>query len=280
MPDVFVDGLRLDCRPVIPAPPGQPTIVFLHEGLGCHAQWRDLPERLAAATGFGACAFSRWGYARSDPRPRPWPMAFLDDEAHRMLPAVLDALGLERVLLYGHSDGGTIALAFAAAHPARVAGLITEAAHVMVEACTLEGLRSLRERWASGGLREALERYHGARADDVFHGWSDVWLAPAFRNWDIRATLAGVSCPVLAIQGSADEYGTPRQLDDIAAGVSGPVHTWLIPGCGHAPHRERPAEVFARAAAFLAEAASAGRNAQGLAPGSGHGRRAGMSRAR
>ncbi len=250
MPGVTVAGHRLDCRPLIAAPADAPTLVFLHEGLGCQEQWRALPDRMASALGWGGLVYSRRGYGQSDPRPRPWPLTFLDDEARVALPALLDACGLGQVCLYGHSDGGTIALAFAAACPTRVLAVVTEAAHVMVEDVTIAGLHAVRARFATSGLREALARYHGGRADEVFEGWSETWLNPAFRAWDLRPALAGVTCPVLAMQGADDEYGTPAQLEAIAAHVAGPVETWLIDGCGHAPHRERPDDVFARAMAF------------------------------
>ena len=256
MSDLLIDGRRLELQATPPTAAGRPTVVFLHEGLGCAASWRTFPTTLAARTGCGTVVYSRWGYGASEHRPAPWPLDFLDHEAEVVLPAVLDACGVASAVLFGHSDGGTIALLAAASRPGRVTAVFTEAAHVMVEDVTLDGLRQLRRRFDSGDLRAGLQRLHGDRADDVFNGWAGVWQQPAFRAWDVRARLARVACPVLAAQGDGDEYGSPAQLEAIASGVCGPSSTWLIPGCGHTPHRERPADVLDRAAAFVDALAS------------------------
>jgi len=251
MADVSVAGRRLELRAALPGDPRHPTIVFLHEGLGCASAWRSFPDRLASTTGCGIIVYSRWGYGSSEPRHAPWPLDFLEAEAQTSVPAVLDVCGLPRAVLFGHSDGGTIALLTAAAYPDRVQAVITEAAHVMVEDVTVVGLGQLRQRFESGDLRPGLQRLHGERADHVFNGWAGVWQDPAFRAWDIRRKLATMTCPVLALQGELDEFGSPSQLQAIAAAAGGPVDTWVVPECGHVPHRDQPDAILHRAAAFI-----------------------------
>lgn len=252
MPDTTIDGHRIEYRLTTPDDALAPTVVFLHEGLGSQASWRDLPERLAQRTGCGTLTYSRWGYGGSEARPTPWPLSYLHDEGRTDLPALLQHCGLTDTVLFGHSDGGSIALIAAAAFPGLTRGIITEAAHVMVEDITTDGLRAALSLFDSDEFHAAMVRLHGANADAVFGGWSTAWLSPAFRSWDIRPLLPEVTCPVLAIQGLDDEYGTEAQVDSIAALVSGPVEPWLIAGCGHTPHRDRADDVLDRAAAFIA----------------------------
>lgn len=251
MPDTIIDGHRLEFRLTPPAEALMPTVVFLHEGLGCLASWRDFPERLAQRTGCGLLIYSRWGYGASEARPTPWPLSYLHDEARTDLPALLRTCGLTDTVLFGHSDGGSIALIAAAADPGLTRGIITEAAHVMVEDVTLDGLRAALARFETDEFHAALVRLHGANADAVFGGWSTAWLSPAFRSWDIRPLLPEVTCPVLAIQGVDDEYGSEAQVESIAALVSGPVEPWSVRDCGHTPHREKADDVLDRAAAFI-----------------------------
>jgi pimeloyl-ACP methyl ester carboxylesterase len=251
MPEVVVAGRRLEYRLTPPSRPGAATIVYLHEGLGSLAQWTRFAGTLSAATGCGTFAYSRWGYGGSDARPGEWPASYLHEEAATVLPALLARFALDRPILYGHSDGGSIALIFAAVHPGLVRAAVTEAAHVMVEDVTRAGIEQARARFASGILRDTLARRHGARAAALFERWSGAWLSAPFAAWDIRSLLPDVRCPLLVLQGLDDEYGTRAQVDAIARGAGGPVETWLIDGCGHAPHRDRAAEVAARAAAFI-----------------------------
>lgn len=251
MPDVVIDGHRLEFRVAPPREPARPTVVFLHEGLGAMAAWRDFPEQLASHTGCGVLMYSRWGYGGSDRRPVPWPVTFMHDEARTALPALLEATGISRPILFGHSDGGSIALIAGALHPGLAAGIITEAAHVMVEAETIDGLHALCARFSEGPLRTGLHRVQGDKVDDVFDGWSGVWLSEEMRGWTLHEDLPRVTCPVLAIQGTADEFGTPAQVETIVSLVGGPAEPWLIDGCGHTPHREQPEAVLARAARFV-----------------------------
>jgi len=251
MHDVHVAGHRLEVRLHPPKEPGGPSVVFLHEGLGSARQWREFPIRLSALTGCGFLAYSRWGYGGSDPQPRPWPAHFLEHEAAVVLPAVLDATGLARPVLFGHSDGGTIALMHAAAFPDGVRGVISEAAHVMLEEIGIQGIASAHDRFLHGDLRARLRPHHGDHVEDTVLGWTENWLRPELRNWDIRARLHAVCCPVLVIQGRDDDFGTLDQVDAIAANVSGPAETMVLDDCGHVPHREKPLEVLAAAARFI-----------------------------
>jgi pimeloyl-ACP methyl ester carboxylesterase len=235
----------------------RPTLVFLHDSLGCITVWRDFPDRLAAALGCDALVYDRRGYGASSPfGPAPRTPGYLEEEAD-VLARVLDACRVEHAVLFGHSDGGSIALVAAARRPERVRAVVTEGAHVFVEELTLSGIRDAREALRTTDLRERLQRHHGERTDAVTSAWMDVWLSPAFRDWNIERYLSGVRCPVLVLQGTDDEYGTPDQVQAIAAGVSGPVRTRLIPGVGHTPHRAAPDEVLRLTTAFLTESVPA-----------------------
>ena len=234
------------------APAGEtadrPTLVLLHEGLGSIAQWRDFPHQLAAATGLPALVYDRVGHGGSGPLTAAREAHYLHQEAEESLPAVLEACGVAAPLLVGHSDGGTIALLYAAVFPDNPCAVVTEAAHVFVEDVTLAGIRAAVEAYESGDLRDRLARHHGERTGPMFRGWSDTWLSPGFRHWNIEAALPHIRCPLLAIQGEDDEYATPAQLRAIAAGAPG-AETLLLPGCGHTPHhqaRERVLQAIVR----------------------------------
>ncbi len=252
MPTIVAGGHHLDAEMVAPARPDLLTVVFLHEGLGSRQSWRDFPRRLHQALGVGTLAYSRWGYGTSDPRAGDWPVSFMHDEAIDVLPEVLSQAGLAGPpVLFGHSDGGSIALIFASRYPNAVHAVVTEAAHVVVEDVTCASIAAAGRRFSTGGLRPRLAKHHGDKTDSLFSGWSGVWVSPAFRQWDIRPLLPGVRCPVLAIQGRDDPYGTTAQLDAIAAGVGGPVSRLLIDDCGHVPHAEKPGDVLSAVEALL-----------------------------
>jgi pimeloyl-ACP methyl ester carboxylesterase len=217
-------------------------MVLLHEGLGSVAMWRGFPAAVAQRTGRRVMAYSRYGHGASDPPPAPHTVRFMHDEAH-LLPTVLDAADVATAILLGHSDGGSIALIAAAEFPKRVQALILEAPHVFVEEVSLRSIERMQRLYAGADLRERLGRYH-ANVDTAFHGWNDVWLDPAFRDWNLEEYLPRISCPVLLIQGEDDEYGSIAQVDAIARGVSGTVERLVLPACGHSPHRDQPDRVL------------------------------------
>jgi pimeloyl-ACP methyl ester carboxylesterase len=245
-------GQRLEYEWHGPPPAEAPTLVFLHEGLGCVSHWRDFPRRLAEATGWGAFVYSRAGYGGSDPVSLPRPLTFMQDEGRDVLPQVLDAAGVRQTVLFGHSDGASIALVHAGSTGgARVRGLVIEAPHVFCEEIGVRSIAAAGEAYRAGPLRARLQRHHGANVDCAFFGWHDTWLARGFRQWTIAAFLPHVSAPVLQIQGDDDEYGTGLQLDAVERGCAGPVRTLRLADCGHAPHRSQPERVLEAAAAFV-----------------------------
>lgn len=240
---ISLDGHRLEYAWVGPPPDRAPTLVFLHEGLGCVAMWKDFPARLAAATGCGALIYSRLGYGGSDPVTWPRPVDYHDAEANRVLPALLQATGVRQSVLVGHSDGATIALMYAANRgrdDAGLRGVAAMAPHVFNETVAIEGIRSARHAYEQGDLRARLARYHGDNVDCAFYGWNDTWLTPEFRDWNIEHVLPRIRIPLLVIQGEDDHYGTMAQVNAIAAGASGPVRTMPLSDCRHVPHAEQP----------------------------------------
>jgi pimeloyl-ACP methyl ester carboxylesterase len=249
---IKVAGRRLAVQRLRPTNArARPTLVFLHEGLGSIAQWKEFPARLCQRLSLPGVIYDRWGHGRSDPLSGPRHVDYLHDEARLFLPGLLNALGVRRPVLIGHSDGGTIALLFAAAFPEQAAAVITEAAHVFVEDLTLAGIRAAGAAYGQTDLKARLERHHGLKTELLFRGWHECWLAPAFRSWNIEAELARVACPVLALQGEADEYGTAAQIEAIARGVAGPCETALLPECAHAPHQQAEEAALDLMAAFI-----------------------------
>jgi pimeloyl-ACP methyl ester carboxylesterase len=251
---VQIDGVNLEVQR-LPQPEGErrAPLVFLHEGLGSVAMWRDWPAQVCAATGRGGIVYSRRGYGASDAVPdvrgagRLQP-DYMHREALEVLPRLLEKLGVERPVLLGHSDGGSIALLHAAQYS--VAACIVMAPHVIVEDVSVRSIEEARNAFESGGLRERLARYH-ADVDGAFWQWNDIWLAPAFRSFDIRAQCRLIEAPVLAIQGEDDPYGTLRQIDEIAPTL-GRIERHVLPQCGHSPQRDRPEETRRLVAGFLA----------------------------
>jgi pimeloyl-ACP methyl ester carboxylesterase len=227
----------------------RPPLVLLHEGLGSVGLWRTFPAAIAEATRRRVMAYSRAGHGASDPPALPHTTQFMHGEA-RLLPSILDAAGIDRAILLGHSDGGSIALIAAAEFPSRVDALVLEAPHVFVEDVSIESIQRTTTAYRSGLLRPLLARHH-RHVDVAFNGWSDVWLDPAFRQWNLQAYLPRITCPVLAIQGEADEYGTLKQIDAIAHQVAGRVTRLVLPACGHSPHRDRPQDVLNAVTAFV-----------------------------
>jgi pimeloyl-ACP methyl ester carboxylesterase len=234
-----------------PGKPGAPTLVLLHEGLGSVAMWRDFPTKLAAITGCPLVVYSRYGYGGSDPLAAPRDLRYMHDEALIALPELRQALGLDDVVLVGHSDGASIALIHAGSGRWPVRALILEAPHVFTEDMGIASIEEARIAYASGDLRRRLARYHG-NVDGAFRGWCDAWLDPAFRVWTIEDYLAGIACPVLAIQGADDEYGTLAQIDAIERGVTGPCERLVQASCKHSPHRDQEAAVLRAMVDFIA----------------------------
>lgn len=249
MPFIDVLGHRIEVAWFGEASP-DPVIVMLHEGLGSVALWRDFPDRLAAATGRRVLAYSRYGYGQSDPLREKREPSFMHVEALEALPAVLQGLGVERPVLFGHSDGGSIALIHAGSNRWPVSGVVVLAPHVFVEACCLDAIRQSKVTYETTDLRDRLARYHDD-PDSAFRGWNDIWLDPRFPDWNIEAYLPRISCPVLAIQGEGDEYGTMEQIDRIARRC--PDASLLkLEYCGHSPHRDQPDAVLRATVGFLA----------------------------
>lgn len=251
MPTVIVHGRRIETEWIGPAPALAPTLVFLHEGLGCVKMWRGFPAALAGATGCGALVYSRVGYGGSEPVTLPRPLDYMEEEGRVGLPALLEVMGVREAVLYGHSDGASIALV-AAGSGVRTAGVIAEAPHVFCEDVSVASVAKAKDAFMAGDLRVRLGRYHGDNVDGAFWGWAKAWSDPEFRAWNIEGVLPGVRAPVLAIQGEQDPYGTMRQVEAIVGGCGGPVRRCVL-DCGHAPHRERAAEVLAVAAGFVRE---------------------------
>jgi len=230
-----------------PAPP----LVLLHEGLGSVSMWRDFPSALSVASGHPVLVYSRVGHGRSDPIRAPREPSFMHDEALVALPALLDVLSVRAPVLVGHSDGGSIALIHAAESGRATAGLVVIAPHVKVEECSLRSIREARDAYVTTDLRERLARHHDD-VDSAFRGWNGVWLDPAFRAWSIESLLPKIACPILAIQGEQDEYGTMEQIDAIARGARD-VRLLKLAECGHAPHRDQRDAVLAAISRFVAK---------------------------
>jgi pimeloyl-ACP methyl ester carboxylesterase len=229
----------------------RPTLVFLHEGLGSIKHWRDFPMELVRATHCPALIYDRFGYGRSDMLPLMRDKKYLHKEAIDYLPLVLEALHIQRAIFVGHSDGGTIALLFAAHYPQYTHAIITEAAHVFVEDITLKGIRDAVNIYETTDLKAKLARYHGEKTERVFSAWADTWLAPDFDAWNIETYLPHITAPVLAIQGVEDEYGTVRQVEAIVNQVSGRADACFIPDCAHIPHHQAREMVLAKMRAFI-----------------------------
>ncbi len=237
------------------ADPDAPLILFLHEGLGSLAMWKDFPGALCARGGLRGLVYSRPGYGRSTPRPanERWGVDFMHRQAHDLLPQLLQALGVDvrarPPWILGHSDGGSIALLYAAAFPAAVAGLIVLSPHIMVEPISIDSIEKAREAYANTDLKQRLGRYH-ADPDSAFRGWNDIWLDPAFRRWTIESELDRIECPVLAVQGLDDEYGTLAQIHGIAARAPR-TEILELPDCGHSPQRDQREMLLARTVDFI-----------------------------
>jgi len=248
--------VRIEHEWIAPQRAGRPLLLFLHEGLGSLSLWKDFPRELCAAAGCRGLVYSRPGYGRSTPRAHDerWGVDYMHRQAHELLPALLDALRVDEApWLVGHSDGASIALLYAARHPAAVAGLVLMAPHLFVEPVAVTSIEGTREAFRSADLPQRLARHH-EDVDSAFWGWNHIWLDPAFRAWNIEAGLEHIRCPLLAIQGMDDEFGTLQQIHRIRQHV--PAARLLeLPDCGHSPYRDQPEKVIAAAVEFIGAAA-------------------------
>jgi pimeloyl-ACP methyl ester carboxylesterase len=228
---------------------GEPPVVLLHEGLGSVKMWRDFPAQLADSTQRQVLAYSRRGYGQSPPLGRPRTVSYMHEEALHHLPELLDKLNVVKPVLFGHSDGASIALIHAGAQVRPISALILESPHVFVEEISVQSIRAAKVAYDSGGLRERLSRYH-ADVDGAFYGWNDIWLSPEFRSWNIENYLSSLKCPVLAIQGGDDEYGTMEQIDRIAR-AHADTTLLKLRDCRHSPHRDQLQLVLRSVESFL-----------------------------
>ena len=238
MASVEAGGRRLEVERIDVGARERPALVFLHEGLGSVAMWRDFPARVAHACGCNAIVYSRYGYGESDPRARDHTVAYMHDEALKTLPELLDRLDVQRPILVGHSDGASIALIHAADSGRALTAVVAMAPHVFVEDVSISSIEAAKVAYETTDLRAKLARYH-RDVDSAFWGWNRIWLHPDFRAWNIEALLPRIACPVLAIQGEDDEYGTMAQVQSIRRHVRD-VDVVALSDCRHSPQRDQP----------------------------------------
>ncbi|UCH48096.1 MAG: alpha/beta hydrolase [Betaproteobacteria bacterium] len=252
------DGRRLEYRIIEPDKKNaqqRTMLVLLHEGLGSVSTWRDFPHVLATQTGHPVLVYSRYGHGRSSELEEPRPPYYMHHEALTVLPEVFAELGIQEPFLIGHSDGASIAILYAGGgHP--VKGLVLMAPHVFVEDLTIDSIAAARDRFEKGGLSKRLARYHD-HPETMFRGWSDIWLSPEFRAWNIEANVKACNAPILLIQGRNDPYGTLAQIDSIERHASSPVDKLLFSDCGHTPHVERSTGTLAAIEDFVKRVDSA-----------------------
>jgi pimeloyl-ACP methyl ester carboxylesterase len=245
-----IGAASLEYRMIGPRPDAAPTIVMLHEGLGSVTTWGDFPQKVAEHTGAGVFVYSRAGYGKSSTITLPRPLDYMQREATEVLPPLLAAIGFRRGILFGHSDGATVAAWYGGSvQDHRVRGLILMAPHFFMEASNIAAIRKAVESYETTDFRSRLARHH-ADVDAAFRGWSGAWLDPGFAQFDTTEALAYIRVPVLVVQGAADPYGTLAQVRAVAEECYCPVETAVLDGVGHAPHREKPDETLAAVAAF------------------------------
>ncbi len=244
---ITVQGRRLEVQRIAGSSAQAPELVFLHEGLGSVSLWRTFPAQVAAATGCPVTVYSRYGSGESDVLGEARAVRFMHDEALQSLPEVLAQLEIENPILVGHSDGGSIALIFAGSSQTQasggVRGLVLLAPHVFVEDLSVASIAEAKVRFETTDLPEKLARHHRDAAK-TFWGWNDIWLHPEFRSWNIEEYLSRITCPILAIQGRDDEYGTMAQVQAIGRQAGGPVEIMELAECGHSPHRDQTQAVL------------------------------------
>jgi pimeloyl-ACP methyl ester carboxylesterase len=247
--------VRIEHQWIAPGRIQSPLFVFLHEGLGSLAMWKDFPQRLCDAAGFRGLVYSRPGYGRSTPRSaeEAWGPDFMHQQAYDVLPALLKALAIDVAVqplwLFGHSDGASIALLFAARFPQAIAGAVVVAPHIQVEDLSIASIAVARTAYQDTDLRQRLAKYHDD-PDSAFWGWNNIWLHPPFRDWSIESEIENIRCPLLAVQGLGDEYGTLEQIRGIAHRVP-QAQLLELSDCGHSPHRDQADRLIASTCAFI-----------------------------
>jgi len=243
---------RLEYRLIGPRPDAAPTLVLLHEGLGCVGLWGDFADKLQQATGCGVFVYSRAGYGKSSPVKLPRPLSYMHDEARATLPRLLETIGFQRGLLVGHSDGASIVAIYAGSHQDhRVGGLVLIAPHFFTEDMGIASIEEARQAYATTDLRAKLARWH-ADVDNAFQGWNGAWLDPDFRQWDLTEFLAYIRVPMLIVQGENDQYGTVKQIEVTRQECYCPVEVALLPGARHSPQRDAPEATLKAIAEFVA----------------------------
>jgi pimeloyl-ACP methyl ester carboxylesterase len=247
--EIVIDGRRIETAWLEPANASAPVIVMLHEGLGSVALWRNFPRRLAERTGCGILIYSRYGYGRSEPLAERRQVDYMHREGTVVLPEILRRHGVAKPVVFGHSDGASIALIYAGSFPDSPRGLILEAPHVFVEDLTVTSIEGAKHIFETGDWRVKLGRYHDD-PETTFWGWNDIWLDPRFRSWNIESYLTSIRCPILVIQGQDDEYASAAQVESIVERVAA-TEAIFVPRCGHSPHRDQPEETLARVEFFL-----------------------------
>ncbi|CAM3015557.1 alpha/beta hydrolase [Chryseobacterium flavum] len=231
----------------------RPTLIFLHDSLGCAQLWRDFPERLSEATKCNVLIYDRLGYGKSYPMPTyERPVNYMELEAD-LLSSLLTELNIDKAILFGHSDGGTIALITASKYREKVQAVICEAGHIFVEEVTLKGIYDALETYKTTNLAERLQKYHGDKVKTLFKAWTETWTREDYRTWNIEYLLKDIICPLLFIQGDADEYGSLEQVNRTINQVGGTSEKYIIPGAGHTPHKEMPDMIIEKSAAFIEE---------------------------
>lgn len=249
---IAVRGIKLESVWYGPPPDVAPTIIFLHEGLGCVEMWRDFPEKVADATGLGVLVYSRQGYGRSDKCDLPLPLTFMHNEGLYVLPDLIKAAGIRSFFLFGHSDGASISLVFAGGTPAEnLLGVIAESPHVFCEDKTVRQIRQAKINYERNDLREKLRKYHGDNVECAFYEWNRSWLDPEFGKWNIEEYLPRIKVPILVLQGEEDEYGTLEHMRRIEAKAGSEVKAVAFPGCGHSPHKDRIESVLPETKEFI-----------------------------
>lgn len=248
---VNIAGVRLETKR-FEGDEDKPTLIFLHEGLGCVDMWRDFPERLSELTGCPALVYSRQGYGHSNPCSVPRPLTYMHVEALEVLPELQKTAGIGEHVLIGHSDGGSISLINAGGKPSDgLRGVVTMSPHVFCEEITVRSIEAARKAYLEADLRKGLKKYHGENTDCAFWGWNKAWLNPDFINWNIEEYLPSIKVPQLVIQGNEDPYGSAAQVDAIESQSGGPARVCMIQNCGHSPHKEKPLECLEEINLFL-----------------------------